>query len=230
LYLDPAKDISLPKRPVVHILRECPGREPVQEDVVMDWLAPDQLQCAVLMNGKETVLPVLELPGGRRQVLAPACLPVSPEFAPVEPGKGMPALQKLAAATGGTEVMDLASIWDRLPRGTRDVPLRRGLISSALVVLMLAILQRRTGWLAPVKAAPGADSQAKVAKTEANKKSSPGVFGRRRNSAVNEQAPPVQVEEPKIEKRPPSPPATSPDTLDALRKARSQAGHLNRRE
>ncbi len=95
---------------------------------------------------------------------------------------------------------------------------RVALFFPALTVLMLAILQRRTSWLVPVKGVPRAETRIRPPAA--------GVV------PVKVQVAPVLAAMPKNEKAATAP-AVAPDnssTMDALRKARAQAGRLNRRE
>lgn len=147
LYLDPERNTVFAQPPQVTLLRERPGQPPQSEVRPLHWLAPDQLRCELPLAGGETAVPVLALPDGTRVALPPACLPFSPEFAPPEPGRGEAALRKLAEATGGKEVTELSSLWNSLPRTRKPVPLRPFLFSAALVVFLVEVLQRRTGWL-----------------------------------------------------------------------------------
>ena len=79
--------------------------------------------------------------------LSPVCLPYSPEFKPVEPDTGVLALENLAKATGGHDRANLASVWKDLPRQPRMLDMTTWLLAMALSLLLLEVLERRTGLL-----------------------------------------------------------------------------------
>jgi Mg-chelatase subunit ChlD len=146
LHLDPDSATALPVLPRVHWLRGGPGQPPTATVQSLAWAAPDQLRAELPLRAAETVLPVLEMAGGRRFPLPPVCLPYSLEFAPLSPGRGSAALRRLAETTGGQEVVDLRPIWRSLPRSRRPYPLQPALFIAALTVLFIEVLHRRTGW------------------------------------------------------------------------------------
>ena len=77
--------------------------------------------------------------GNEPVALPPVCLPYSPEFQPVEKGRGLVTLAHLARASGGKERLELASVWKELPRHVRLVSLAPWLLSTALVLLLLEV-------------------------------------------------------------------------------------------
>ena len=78
----------------------------------------------------------------------PVCLPYSPEFGPVDPDAGLLSLDRLARSTAGKERIELAGIWQDLPKHPRILSIALWLISTAQVVLLLEVLERRTGLIA----------------------------------------------------------------------------------
>ncbi len=146
VYFDPERATTLTALPQLHWVHSSSGRPPTVETQPLRWLAADQVCAERPLHAAETVLPVLELPGGRRLSLPPACLPYSQEFAPAVPGRGEAALRRLAEATDGREVPDLSSLWRSLPSARRPYPLQPLLFIGALSALLLEVLQRRTGW------------------------------------------------------------------------------------
>ena len=149
LHLDPERVgepfAGLPRTKVLHGL---PGAPPTKLTLPLQWKTADLLEAVIPIRGRETVLATVEIPGLDPVTLAPVCLPYSPEFAPETPNKGRGTLEKLAAATGGAERVELAEIWKTLPKNPRLVDLAPWLIVLALVCFLAEILQRRTGWLA----------------------------------------------------------------------------------
>jgi Mg-chelatase subunit ChlD len=225
LFLDPARNTSFSKTPDVVFLRERFGLEPVQEKRPLVWSAPDQLTCELPLEDDETVLPVIMV-GDRRMALPPVCLPYQPEFAAANPGKGEPSLRQIAAATGGRERIDLASVWDEVPRSAKTLDLRPWCFLLAVLVLLLEVAQRRLAWL-------DADF---IARFFANAPRLPGIklpeYRRRRPAAGK----PIHVEpESVLPETPPPPPSPEPepeakdDSLAAMRQARSQAGRRMKR-
>src|SRR6185436_8612549 len=72
-------------------------------------------------------------------------LPYSPEYRPVESDEGVLAMERVAQATGGRERVDLAGIWKELPKQPRLIDLTPFLLGVAIVLLLLEVLERRTG-------------------------------------------------------------------------------------
>jgi uncharacterized membrane protein len=223
LFLDPAKNTSFSKTPDVVFLRERFGMEPFQDKRPLVWSAPDQLTCELPLEDDETVLPVIMV-GDRRLALPPVCLPYQPEFAAANPSKGEAALRQIAAATSGRERIDLASIWEEVPRSAKTLDLRPWCFLLAILILLFEIAQRRLAWL---DADFFARFFAKAPKMPALKLPE---YRRRRPVAEN----PIHIE-PEI--APPEPPKPSPapeaepkdDSLAAMRQARSQAGRRMKR-
>ena len=150
LYIDPEAPESRGfSPPEVAVLRGEPGRSPEAERRRMEWTAPDMLELSIPMRGGETVLPTLEVPSYGPLRLSPGTLPYSPEYAPAERGTGADergdVLAQLAASTGGVEASDLPSIWNRLPKVPQRVPLTHWLLFGAIAMLLLEVLERRTG-------------------------------------------------------------------------------------
>ena len=56
-------------------------------------------------------------------------------------------MERLAKATDGKQRINLGEIWDDLPRQPRLISLQPWLLIAALLLLLLEILERRTGLL-----------------------------------------------------------------------------------
>jgi Mg-chelatase subunit ChlD len=232
LHLDPERQgqpFVVP--PTVRLLRGSATRIPTSETVHLQWRDADTLSARVLLRGEETVLPTLLLAGEPPHSLSPACLPYSPEFRRIEPGKGRKTMTRLAALTGGHECLDLSEIWEELPRRPGEVPLSPWLYSLALVCFLLGILHRRTGLLANL---PSLRLRRRPAKEPSARR---WRFPRLRLPRWRRRRPPpVPTSEP--EPSEPTPPAAPPDavedeheaTLDAMRAARRRAGRRTRRD
>lgn len=148
LHLDPERDGEpFSELPGLTILRGVAGSTPQAEKTALRWTSADTLEAAIPLRGNETALATVEVAGAGRLTLSPVCLPYSPEFKPVEPDTGVLALENLAKATGGHERANLASVWKDLPRQPRMLDMTTWLLAMALSLLLLEVLERRTGML-----------------------------------------------------------------------------------
>jgi len=150
LHLDPERKAEpFAGVPQLRTLRARPGESPRTETVPLTWAGPDTLFADVSLEGEETALSTVSVPGQNPQPLAPVCLPYSPEYAPSPLGasddRGRSALERLARSTGGIERVELSGIWKDLPKRPRSVPLAPWLLLAAAVCLLLEVLERRTG-------------------------------------------------------------------------------------
>jgi len=153
LHLDPERDESsdgsgrdirapLPK---VTTLRGTPGSKPISDKAEMHWADADTLEVSIPLNGRETALSTVEVPGASPMTLAPVTLPYSPEFKPVDADEGATALARLAQATGGKERLELPGVWKDLPRQPRLIELSPWLLMLAILLLLVEVLERHTG-------------------------------------------------------------------------------------
>jgi hypothetical protein len=117
----------------------------------MKWEHADLLSAELPMEGSETVLASVCVPGLDPVTLSPVCLPYSPEYMPADEGKGRPALQQIADVTGGKERTDMTAIWNELPVRKRHMDCSLYLALIALAMFLLEILQRRTGILSGIR-------------------------------------------------------------------------------
>jgi hypothetical protein len=149
LHLDPErKGEPFAGLPRVTTLRAEVNQKPRAEQAVLQWTGADTLAAAIPLHGTETAVTTVEVPGQGPVALPPVCLPYSPEFQPADGKTGLAALERLARATGGKERVDLAGIWNELPRQPRLVELAPWLLAAAVVLLLVEVLERRTGLLA----------------------------------------------------------------------------------
>ena len=75
-----------------------------------------------------------------------AC-PIHQNFKPTHTESGLATMERLAKATDGEKRINLGEIWDDLPRQPRLMSLQPWLLVAALLLLLLEILERRTGLL-----------------------------------------------------------------------------------
>jgi hypothetical protein len=149
LHLDPERKAEpFAGIPVLQTLRARAGEAPRLETIPLTWSGPDTLVAEVLLEGEETALSTVSIPGQKPQSLPPVSLPYSPEYAPSPLGsgddRGRSALERLARSTGGIERLELAAIWTDMPRRPRSFPLAPWLLLAAVVCLLLEVLERRT--------------------------------------------------------------------------------------
>ncbi|MFA6956295.1 MAG: VWA domain-containing protein [Thermoanaerobaculia bacterium] len=218
LQLDPDAPPSLAELPELVVLRGEPGKAPRSEKRSLRWIDAGTLAADVPVEGSETVLSTLVFPNGSASSMTPVTLPYSPEFAPSSPEEGAATLARLAKITGGRERATPAEIWRDLPKKPRMIDLRSWLVLLAMLLLLLEILERRTGALSLV---PGAlrfrRGVAENVEAEAPEKKM--AKAPRATAAVPVAAPPpVAAPESK-----PAPPASESSLGDALKKARQRA-------
>jgi len=148
LHLDPErKSLAFTDLPEVTTLYGLPGKAPQTLSSQMQYEDADTLSVSLQMSGPQTYLSTVNIQGHTPVTLPPVCLPYSPEFTPADTDRGVEALSQLAEATGGSERVNLTGIWDELPKLPQIIPLAKWLLLSAVFVLLLEVLERRTGLL-----------------------------------------------------------------------------------
>lgn len=151
LHLDPeSEEGALNSIPSIEALRQSPGKPLARESYQLRWLEPEMLGVTVPLTGSETLLAALTLNDVAQTPavpLPPVCLPYSPEFRPLEAGKGRDSLRLLAEASGGVERVELTNLWKDIPRVPRLFDVSKWLIFAAIFFFVLEIFQRRTGWI-----------------------------------------------------------------------------------
>jgi hypothetical protein len=226
LHLDPErKGESFAGLPKVATLRSWPGMAPRTENATLRWTGADTLAIEMPLDGGETTLTTVDVPGHGAVALPPVCLPYSPEFKPAQRDRGQVTLERLSRATGGRERIDLANIWKELPRNTRLIPIGRWLLLAVVVLWLLEVFERRTGLLTGFRrfrraiAEPDEDAHKKTAKAK------PVLLPKLPSRPSAAPAPVKPVENPAAVQAPPPVTAKTDDggMLDALRKARKRA-------
>ncbi len=160
LDLDPEREeASLDTMPRITVLKQTANQPLETSEPAMRWLEPELLGATIPLTGSETVLATVSFreerglrteDGGGNVIsvsLPPVCLPYSPEFRPVEPGKGRELLNQLAESTGGKERIEIAGIWKDIPKVPRYHDLSLWFILLAAGLFVSEIFERRTGWL-----------------------------------------------------------------------------------
>jgi Mg-chelatase subunit ChlD len=230
LHLDPErKGEAFTSLPRMNVLTARPGATPEARKMALRWVGPDTLAAEVPLSGSETALATVEVPGADPVSLPPVCLPYSPEFQPAEGGRGVPALEHMARSTGGQMRLDLPGIWKDLPRHARLIPVAPWLLSLAVLLLLLEVLERRTGLLSQqghlvweAAAVPAARIRSR-----AGRRRRPAPVRREVPPVPAAPAPPIPAPEPAAEAPPPPPPAAeeprpAEGMLEALRQARQR--------
>ncbi len=224
LHLDPErKGEAFAGLPRVNVLQANPGQTPHVEKMTLHWTGPDTLSVEVPMKGAATSLATVEVPGQNPLSLPPICLPYSPEYKPTSGDSGLLALDRMARATGGKERVELAGIWKDLPKLPRLIPIGPWLMLAAIVVLLLEVLERRTGLVSR----QGARLQEVV--HESTERSRRWLRRRQRPVSAELEVPPVAAVPTPAEPRQPTP-VSSTDVsaeragmVDALRQARQRS-------
>ena len=161
LHLDPErKSESFAGMPRVTTLRSLPGEAPRIDKTSLRWTGADTLTVELPLDGSETALSTVEVPGQDAAALPPVCLPYSPEFRPARTDRGPATLERLGRATGGVERLALGAIWTDLPRRERVVPIATWLLLAAVVLWLVEVLERRTALLANLFARKVRDTSA----------------------------------------------------------------------
>src|SRR5262249_51462694 len=123
VHLDPdRKGDPFTGAPRATTLRALPGTAPRFAAAPLRWAGPDTLELEVPLDGAETALTTVDIPGHGPASLPPVCVPYSPEYRPAENDRGLATLERLARATGGKERVEVAGVWKELPRQSRLVP------------------------------------------------------------------------------------------------------------
>jgi len=246
VHLDPERKTEpFAALPRVRVLHGLAGLAPGKETAAMQWITADLLETAVQIVGRETVLSTVEIPGQEPLTLPPVCLPYSPEFVPDQPGRGAAALAQIAVTTGGKERIEIPQIWSELPVKRRYVELSPWLLVAAILLFLLEILERRTGWLfglfarKPLASEPVAAEESgpasrqplpalstilrhAVSKSVARKVLTPSATGK---------SPLPETSLAKAKPKPAIPTAAPTEsTIDAMRQARERADRRTRKE
>lgn len=145
------KDRYLIDPPVVTTLHGFPGKAPETTKTAMLFEDADTLIAEIPITGAETALSTVEIPGSVPVTLPPVCLPYSPEFNPAQGSQGADSMMEIAKTTAGFERVNLADIWNDLPRQPQMITLTPWLLLAAIALLLLEVFERRTGLLSSNK-------------------------------------------------------------------------------
>ena len=198
--------------PSATVLRGIVGQKPTVAETKLSWTSADSLAVDIPIHGSETVLATVEISGTGHYSLPPICLPYSPEFNLATAESGLETMERLAQATDGKTRINFSAIWDDLPRQPRLLALKPWLLIAALILLLVEILERRTGLISMRRGwrKAGTKTQRILRKD------------RSADQSVAPPAPPATQAEPEE----PTKPQTLPEQermIDALSRARKRA-------
>ncbi len=165
-----------------------PGQPPRRLRVPLRYAEPDRLVATIPLAAEDTAVAAVDFGDGSAAPLPPARLLYDPEYAPAQDTAHGPAtLAALTRVTGGVRRADLGTLWDDLPAVPRTVPLAWLVWLLSAAVLLLEILERRTGWLSDrtsdAGAARGDPAATRGGKTAPSPKPTAAAAGRDAPSA-----------------------------------------------
>ena len=235
LHLDPERKTDpFSILPRVRMLHGLAGAAPAKQSLTLQWKNADLLEATIPIGGRETILNTVEIAGQQPVTLPPACLPYSPEFVPDQPGRGAATLAQISTTTNGKERVEIPKIWDELPVKSRYVELAPWLLVAATVLLLIEVLERRTGWLSRLFQRQAAGAQAGEESDEATqpvavrKPAFPWLVrkpSRPMTASATTKTRPVTAASPATTSAKPAPgkAASGDSAIDSLRKARERA-------
>ncbi len=165
LHLDPEREREIFKEnPVVTVLRSRKGLEPEKIELPMNWLTADSLQASLQLAGNETIVAMVDAGPRQKLQLYPVCQPYSPEYRAPGNDQGSEKLKELAMISRGREMIDLANVWQTMPRKDQLQSIADPLLFLALLLFIIEVAERRTSVLSLLS---GLISKAKTGKKEA---------------------------------------------------------------
>ncbi len=147
LLMDPEHpEAGLPAEPQVRLLVGRPGFKPDRMTGRLRYTATDALTAVFPLAGDQVATATIDLGQLGKVTMPPVRLLYSPEYRP-RTGDGRDTLRTLADITGGVARTELASLWNDLPTVDRRVSVAHWLWLLAVVVILLEVVERRTGWV-----------------------------------------------------------------------------------
>ncbi len=147
LLMDPEDpEAGLPAQPQVRLLVGRPGLKPDRITGRLRYTATDALTADFPMAGDEVATATIDLGSLGKVTMPPVRLLYSPEYRP-RTDDGRATLRTLADLTGGVARTELASLWNDLPTVDRRVSVAHWLWLAAVVIILLEVVERRTGWV-----------------------------------------------------------------------------------
>lgn len=220
LHLDPQrKEQRVLKVPRVTVLHGDPSQAPQSRTLEMAYLDADTLGLEFAMQGAQTYLSTVEIPGYQPVTLAPVTLAYSPEFKPADRRGAAEDMAAIAEPTGGMERIDVGGIWDDLPVKKQLVSLVPWLVGLAVIAFLLEIFERRTGLLSSVKWDIRLPERVQAAAAERQRRFRPEKGKKNKPGAADKKLKEVQVKAPDK----PEEHAGDNELLDAISRAQQKA-------
>jgi Mg-chelatase subunit ChlD len=146
LHLDPDRKVDpFKKLPALLSMTSRHGMPPKLSKLKMRWEDSDTLVCETPLDSTQTNLTTAHVEGFKPKMLAPVKLMYSPEFEPAKTLDRKYSIPRLSSLTGGKERANLESIWQDMPVTVRTRPIAKWLVLAALIILLLEVLEHRTG-------------------------------------------------------------------------------------
>ena len=205
---DPFKDI-----PVFNAVVQNGHGENTTSTVRFQWNGPDQLVARIPLQGDSICMGTVSWAGLETPIaIAPAMIPVSPEFAPFATDDG-PSLLELAAVTGGHERIVLDDIWKELPAKRRFFDMTPILAILAMLCLLLSklpifIRKQRSAVVPPVAQRPAPQT-------------AQAIISEKPKQATQPEETPPQPTTPSVENNTPQPKSEA-SISDALKRVRKR--------
>jgi len=245
LLLDPDRGLrgdalDLPSDPVARVVIATPGLPPRRVTLPLRFESPDVLSARLPLTSADTAVAALDLGTLGHAALPPARLLYDPEYLPAGLGSragsdaadGGATLDRLADVTGGIRRADLPGIWDALPETDRAVPVAWIAWLLAAALLLLDVLERRTGWVSGVFGRRERSEAGKASTETAPRSKGGGRRGPRRASPrIGRTATPPAtggVPEPPASAEPGADAPTAPDVSGGLGSALDAAARRSR--
>ena len=108
-----------------------------------NWENADQLSASYEIKGNEVISSILRVNDNKNLILAPVCQIYSPEYLPQTNRSGSKELKNFARMTGGSELIDLSSVWATMPLVYQEKNIANYLFTLALFLFLLEIAERR---------------------------------------------------------------------------------------
>lgn len=221
LNLDPErlKD-PFSKTPTVEVITSDAESVPKHYSLKANWENADQLSVSYNIKGNEVINSVLKINDKLKLMLAPACQIYSPEFFSQQDRNGAKELKKLSNMTGGSELIDLNSIWASMPLVYQDKNISNFLFTFALFLFLLEIAERRLALVSIILSAFRKIKNKSTIRTKTEKSFVEPVFEGKTIKKSLSIEPKIQEEliQESEEKE------NSGSVLSALKKAKKQAG------
>ncbi|MCY2932223.1 MAG: VWA domain-containing protein [Planctomycetota bacterium] len=226
LHLDPERPVPAGVgTAVLDCLVGQPGSPPEARQAALRWVAPDRIEATLPLAGGQTALSRLSVPGAGEVSLPPVCLPYSPEYSPAARRDGGAELRHIARATGGSERLSVAGLWDDMPRASRPLAMAPWLAIAAIVVLLAEVLERRMSLLSGALSGGGWVFRRVVEERVAKAKKKEKTPKRKRAEGIAASpaaaSPGTQKKEEPVEEV--KPPRENQGVIDAMEQARRRA-------